>query len=972
MSGMMGCEQTVEQKESFQIENLTVEYMQNPIGIEKDLIRFAWNMKSDVTGKRQTAYEITVFDGDTAVWNSGKTESGRSVGIPYEGDSLSDAHRYTWLVTVWDENDVYVVSDSAFFEIGVSKLKEWKEAKFIAMNSSSHAPIFRVEKKLGSQKLCEARLYITALGVYTAYINGQEVYATEETGTVYHHMNPGYGNRSVSLTYQTYDVTDMIDRDTVALSAMCGTGWMNGMAETNASPALKALLILTYENGEKQYIATNTTDWKGTLQTPVTANGVYYGEDYDAGIAEKLGDFASVGYDDSKWVNALTVRTYPGIIRSGIGTAGRRLEAYTKEAVSATIYHGENVIKEYSGVVFEKEILLQKGQTLVLNMGQNMSAIPQAEFSAKEGTVLTMRFAEMLNDGSRISNEPTGADGPKGSVYQKSLRGARSRAVYTFAGKEREQYQPKTSFFGYQYIEITATEDVTLYSVKSQALSSVSRQTGTIKTNNENVNRLFENVLYGQLSNYFTTSTDCNQRDERLFWSGDTQAFAQTAVYNFDSFAFLKELQAVMDENTMIKGYTPSVVDDLNGYFSNWAAGWSDVLVIVPWTVYLQTGDKLVLEQSYNAMTRYMSYLEREERGENQAPLSERNFGDWLSFQGTSVEVISDYYYAYVTELMEKIARLLGDEERAVQYHQKWESIRDTFLATYVTFENEELLIHSRKGNTAKQFHYAAGKGGAWENNSQTALLWFLKSGFATSEEMKEAAVKLLVENIKNETSVKGSVRRKYGKNTLAAGFLGSNVLLPVLQECGAGDVAYDLLLQDENPSWLFEVKAGATTIWERWNSYTPGKGFGDSEMNSFNHYAYGSVAEWMYRYMLGIEHAEDVPGFQKVILQPSFDTGIPYNEEERINRVEGSYESLYGKISVAWESEDGKMVSYKVTLPANTTGELYLPTEEAALQKFAAMDGVVCEGMVLHHGKCCAKLLLESGEYNFSYGEGV
>ena len=189
------------------------------------------------------------------------------------------------------------------------------------------------------------------------------------------------------------------------------------------------------------------------------------------------------------------------------------------------------------------------------------------------------------------------------------------------------------------------------------------------------------------------------------------------------------------------------------------------------------------------------------------------------------------------------------------------------------------------------------GKGGTWEDNSQTALLWMLKLGFYDSDEMRDAAKELLIENIKNENPAAGSIRANYGKNTLAVGFLGSNVITPVLSDIGSSDVSYDLLLQDEQPSWLFEVKAGATTIWERWNSYTPGVGFGDSEMNSFNHYAYGSVVEWMYRYMAGIAADEENPGFKNIILQPTPDTGEKYNDEERIHSVDASYESYYGKI---------------------------------------------------------------------------
>ncbi len=986
----------------FKITNLTVGYMTDPIGIDTDRVRFGWQMQSVTIGIHQSAYEISVYDGDDAVWSSGKTESGASVGIEYGGKALENGTLYTWNVRVWDVNGRCVTSETAAFETGVTDTDEWKKAEFIALNKSSATPIFRTEQVLIGGELSSVRLYITALGVYKAFVNGREVSATEGEEKLYHHMNPGYGNGNVSLGYRTYDVTEHITSDRVALSAVLGTGWYNGMGTTVSSPALKALLVLSYANGKKQYICTNTTDWKGTLDGPITSNGVYYGEDYDATRAEALGDFSSVGYDDGAWVSEdiFTVK-YTGEIRSRIGTVGRIIDGYSKTPVSVTLYRGEKKedghpggiinVKEYysaspsedviySGAkhikrdingIFGDGITLKKGMTMIIDMGQNMSAVPELAFSADEGTALTLRFAEMLNDGSKVGTGATDADGARGTVYQKSIRGARSQVKYTFAGKAREQYRSVTSFFGYRYIELTATDDVTLYSAKSCALSSVHRQTGSIATNNENVNKLFSNILYGQLSNYFTTSTDCNQRDERLFWSGDTQAFAATGVYNFDSFAFFEELQAILNENAMIKGYVPAVADDLYGFFSNRAAGWSDVLVILPWTVYLQTGDRAVLENSYRAMTKYMKYLQGTERGTDQAPLSERNFGDWLSFQGTSVDVISDYYYAYVTDIMAKTASVLGKAADAEKYSAKFDAIKAKFLETHVSFDGGRLVIRSGTGETSKQFHYEYGKGGVWEDNSQTSLLWLLKLGFYDSDGMRDAAIRLLTENIRNESPSTGSIRSKYGKNTLAVGFLGSNVLLPVLSEMGEHDLAFDLLLQDDNPSWLFEVEAGATTVWERWNSFTPGKGFGDAEMNSFNHYAYGSVAEWMYRYMLGIDHSESAPGYKSIVLQPTLDCGEKYNDEARIGSVSGSYDSLYGRISVSHKSDGGALESYSAVIPANTSAVLYLPVSEAATDGFTAVRGVTLEGMCEHNGDVCAKITLLSGGYDFTVTDG-
>ncbi len=266
---------------------------------------------------------------------------------------------------------------------------------------------------------------------------------------------------------------------------------------------------------------------------------------------------------------------------------------------------------------------------------------------------------------------------------------------------------------------------------------------------------------------------------------------------------------------------------------------------------------------------------------------------------------------------------------------------------------------------------YSAGKGGVWENNSQTSLLWMLKLGFYDSEEMRDIAQKLLIENIKNENPDPSSIRAQAGKNTLAVGFLGSNVIAPVLTDIGNPQVSYDLLLQDGQPSWLFEVKAGATTVWERWNSYSPGIGFGDSEMNSFNHYAYGSVVEWMYRYMAGICSDLQEPGFKHVILQPTLDTGTKYNDEERINRVDASYDSVYGRIESSWKSEEGKLAFYHARIPANTTATLYLPVDHMDMGQMPNSSGITFKGMTEHNGQTAAEFTLLSGGYDFTVSDG-
>ncbi len=724
-----------------------------------------------------------------------------------------------------------------------------------------------------------------------------------------------------------------------------------------------------YANYPKIYtvsVSENGTDWKEIVK------------DEDKGMVRKLGDLQNM---------RMSTASFPGVIRAQNGLPGRMTGEFDQNPVSAVVYSttkaqseykgGEiDPVAEYAGAdMFAHGISLAKGQTMVVNMGQNLTAVPNIRFSAPCGARARLRFAEMLNDGSEVGKGATQADGPKGSIYQKSLRNARSQATYVFHGEGVETYQPSMSFFGYQYVELTASDDMVVYGLTSKGISPVSEQTGQITTNNADVNKFFNNVLFGQLSNYYTAPTDCNQRDERLSWTGDTQAFAQTAVYNFNSYAFLQDMQEIFNENTKKNGYVAAVTDmvDTNAFFGNWAAGWSDVLIIVPWALYQQTGDISFLEDNWEYLDIYMQFLAGKERGAHQCwiPNNARNYGDWLSFQGTSIEVMYDYYYGYMNQLMAQIAGILGIEEKQAAYQEKFENIKQTFLAAHVTFADGDLVIKSGEGNKNYQFMYSAGKGGVWENNSQTSLLWMLKLGFYESEEMRAAAEKLLIENIKNESPDPSSIRAQAGKNTLAVGFLGSNVITPVLTDTGNAEVSYDLLLQDGLPSWLFEVKAGATTVWERWNSYTPGVGFGDSEMNSFNHYAYGSVVEWMYRYMAGISADVESPGFKHIVLQPTMDTGKKYNNQERISNVTASYESLYGRIDSSWKSEEGKLAFYHARIPANTTATLYLPTKDVDLGQLPAVKGVVFKGLTEHNGNEVAEFMLESGGYDFTVSGG-
>jgi alpha-L-rhamnosidase len=1002
--------------------------MENPVGIEKTDIQLGWQMRSTIIGERQESYRIRVVKCATAalVWDSGEVRSSTSVGIAF-GGSADDMTAYSWSVTVRTSSGAQVTSDAATFETGAGSNPQWLRTRFISRPTTSAAAVyFRAERALKPKgKVVSARLYVTSFGVYQAFVNGEAVEYSgglAKQGEPY--MNPGYGNGTVSLGYQTYDITKSVGaqgaQDThetqgahkaqgaqpeLAVGIVLGTGWFNGMAETSARPMAKVLVRIMYADGTDDYITSNNVAWKCSTNGPIRANGIYYGEDYDARLEALVRGFSEPGFDDSGWQGISRDCFLRPRIHADMRMVGTVLAGYDAQAKSLTVYSPENVVTDVAnpgGVIVPDlrqtgsepsplepgtlepgtlepgtlapatsepgtlaPVALEPGKKLLIDTGQNMSAIPEVTLAAARGVRVSMRFGEMLNDGSVVSNEPTSADGPKGSLYTKNLRNARAAITYVCSGEGIERYRPAMSFFGYRYIEISADGPLVVHAVVSKAVSSVSKRTGFITTNNEHVNRLLLNSVYGQLSNYFTTATDCPQRDERLCYGADTQVFARTAVYNFDSVAFLGGIASIMSENTQICGYLPWIPNDV---FQSTCAGWGDAEVVIPWTLYRQSGDEAILSRNWAAMAQLMEWMCGHERGEHQAYLDPEgiNCGDWLAFQGTCIEMMADYYYAYDLQIMAAAAKALGKTEENARFSQKFDAVRECFLRDFVDFDGENLLLHSGRADEAElQFGYD----GSLEDNSQTALLWFLKLGFATSDSIRAAATRLLIDNIRNVEQPSDGRREKYGKNTLSVGFLGANILLPVVTQAGYPQVAYDLLLQNEQPSWLFEVNAGATTIWERWNSYVPGVGFGDVGMNSFNHYAYGAVCEWMYRFLAGIEAKE--PGFSSIVLQPVPDTGEAYNSEARISSVKAEYESYYGRIGVEWRSEQGQIVDYRASIPANTCADLYLPSRsDAVLSGYAFAEipfGVRYVGRSTRNGLETACFTLQSGSYEFT-----
>ena len=760
----------------------------------------------------------------------------------------------------------------------------------------SAVPLFRKEFRL-RKKIASARLYSSALGVYDIFINGKRVGTSQPDGSmVYDELKPGWTDYKKTVFYQTYDVTPLLHKGHNALGAAVSSGWFAGDVSHGEYGAnnlgFLAKLVVTYTDGSSETVVTDTS-WLSSVTGPIRLGDIYHGETYDA---RQESDWTMPGYKDKNWNKTAINSYFKGQIRAYEGTAVRIRPELAIQPKTVTVYRGEknrriNVLRTLE---CPSSVQLKKGETAVYDLGQNMVGWPHFTVKGARGTVVKMRFGEMLND---TGDEKRGDDGPAGSVYTANLRSARATLRYILKGKqEGETYRPSMTFFGFRYCEVTATEDVELQDLMGEVVGNVNEETASFHTSSELVNQLYSNVVWGQRGNFLSVPTDCPQRDERLGWLGDAQVFCRTSAYNADVAAFFEKWMRDVRDGQREDGAFPAVAP------FNWgvpfgATAWADAGILVPWHIYQMYADKRILEDNYASMSRYMDFLAGKKADGFLYNGGETTYGDWLAYEATDNRYISVCYYAWMAQLMANISDVLSTnaEDRyaceSVRYRRLAQHIKDEFNSRYV----------DSLGNLKVK--------------SQTAYLLALNVKlFPTEEAARRGVDSLTVKIAKNG-------------NRLSTGFVGTGILNQTLSRYGRTDVAYNLLLQRANPSWLYSVDQGATTIWERWDSYTKEKGFNTVAMNSFNHYSYGAVAEWMFSYMAGIDVDEKHPGFKHFVLHPcpDFRKELPAGQE-RITWAEASFRSPYGEIKSAWKIRPDGSVAYRVIVPANTSAKLVLP----------------------------------------------
>lgn len=900
------------------IKNLRVEYMKNPVGIDVPYPHFSWQMESDVRGMKQTAYEIRLMGEDRSetLWSSGKIDSGISVGIQCSGISLAPATRYWWTVDVWDKNNKKISSnEEAFFETGLMS-SGWSGAEWLKISEKTPQedsvrgiPMFRSEFPI-TKTVKSARIYATALGIYDLHINGKRVGTPQADGTaVYDELKPGWTDYRKTVFYSTYDITSLLANGHNAVGAAVSPGWFTGNIAHNEYGrhplGFKAKISITYTDGTTENIITNTTGWKASYNSPVKMADIYDGETYDA---RRETNWTSADFDDSAW-NATDINDYftgnilafigqPVRVRPALQQLPRKITVYRGTTPNGSTFGEVNVVRTLNG---ENSITLGKGETVIYDFGQNFVGWIKFKVKGARGTHLTARFAEMLNDSGESSR---GNDNAKGTLYLKNLRSAKATLRYTLKGEVAgEEFHPSMTFFGFRHCEINASEEVVLEFVKGEVVGNDNEENSSFVTNNERVNQLYSNVMWGQRGNFLSVPTDCPQRDERLGWMGDTQIFSRAATYNADVVSFYNKWAKDVRDSQQPDGTYPSVVPD------NWGVGygrtaWAEAGIIVPWNVYLMYGDRGILSVQYASMEKFMDWMATRKFDGYLYNGGDTQYGDWLAYEETNARLISVSYYAYVAQLMAKISKALSNSPNDVyaQNVTKYQTLYNNIKAEF-----QRRYINSRNGNLRV--------------SSQTAYLLALQNKLLPDSAITKSLLQL-TDKIRNNG------------NKLSTGFVGTGILNQTLSELGADTVAYSLLLQRGDPSWLYSVDQGATTIWERWNSYTIASGFGDPVMNSFNHYSYGAVSEWMFRYMAGIEAEEQHPGFKHFVLQPRPDLRN-VSDEERISLVDAGFGSYYGKIISKWERKTDGNYRFYITVPANTGTTLYIPKYKDSIRLF-------------------------------------
>ena len=820
-----------------------------------DVIRYRQERRRGVPDDARSPMSATIYlemaDGSARVFKT--APSGWKAALDAEGN---------WQETNFDDSrwkGAITFTPAAGSFDGPEVGSPWPTGAVKSLRKSFEAP----------KKISSARLYATALGLYKFSINGKEV--GDQV------LSPGWTDYRERVVYQAYDVTGLLQQGKNAIGALLAPGWYatplqwygQGNNYGKTLPAVRAELRIAYADGSTESIPTDSS-WKADTSA-VSFAEIYDGETFDARRVQS--GWSAVAFNEAAWESAEVVHPIEPEIEWQYFPPIRKHEELQAKSVNEP-----------------------KPGVYVFDFGQNLSGVARIRAKGPAGTDVKLRFAEVLN-----------ADG---TIYVENLRTAKATDHFILSGTGTEEFEPEFTFHGFRYVELSGlSAKPEIADVKAVTFYTDAPFTTTLKTGSGMINRLWSNILWGQRSNFVGLPTDCPQRDERLGWSADAQVFWRTAAYNMDLATFSRkfgaDLRGTQVGTDMYGIFAPGTATANPGY----GTGWSDAGVIVPWTSWIQTGDKKVIEENWNGMERYLAAID----AANPDHLWKKNYGipfaDWLSPEGvTPVDLIATGYWAYNARLMREMAHATGNSEGEKKYGALFEKIRDAFYQTYAKPDGWV-------GGVPPPPVFASATETKLSDKpveTQTGYVLALNLDLLPAEVRPLAAQRLVDRIAANHWR-------------LGTGFLGTPYLLGALTDTGHADVAYRLLLSTEYPSWGYLVEHGATTMWERWNG---DQMKGDPSMNSYNHYAYGAVGDWIYRYAAGIDTTAAAPGFHVISLHPNFDA--------RLGSVDFSYESSYGMIHSAW-TVSGKNATWRLTIPPNATGRLLLTAAEQAAYR---LDG--------------------------------
>ncbi len=930
----------------------------NPINLHDATPTLSWKLPMDAGVKKQSAYRIiTASKADLLpdkpdLWDSGKVDSADSAWIAYGGKPLKSRQSVYWQVMFWDQDgNSSPWSKPAHFETGLFDLADW-QAQWIHLNPADNKsegkeqpkpPVVVIEKalygeqgkpenlidlttKLGqlitegkpiitvnndlagrdpiygtaktlslvvirdgkreeillpeeqkhdlitggqpaaptafvpqhlrrefaiTKPVRAARLHATARGVFEIHLNGSKV------GNEF--MAPGWTPYARKIESVTYDVTQQVQQGKNAIGAILGEGWYAGHlgftkgGPTGKKPQFLLQLELTHDDGTTSTIATDA-GWKATNDGPIRFSGIYDGEIYDA--RQEPSAWATTEFDDSKWLPVSTQK-----IAADVVIAPKR-------------HHPVRITQQVPAIKVTEP---QPGR-FVFDLGQNIVGWPILKIPVRKDQVVTTRFAEMLEK--------------NGTLYTANYRHAKSTNTYTAGTDGTVTWHPTFTFHGFRYVELSGFPEGTRPEkdwVTGAVLHSDFGTSGSFTSSHAMLNQLQSNITWGLRGNFLEVPTDCPQRDERLGWTGDAQVFAPAAMFNADAYSFLASWLESMRLDQLPDGAIPPIIPNVMSLGCG-GPGWADAATVIPWELYVRTGDLGVLAENFDMMRRWVGWYESQAK---EHLIDVESYGDWLQpspktgdIKGdTPRPLIGTAYFARSADLSARAARQLGKTEEAARLVLLSDSVKKAFTAKFF----------DEKGKLTTPVE------------TQTGYL--LALGFdLLPEPLRADAAKNLVRLV-GEAGVH-----------LRTGFLGTPLLAPVLDRFGHTDLAYEVLFKETYPSWFFSIHQGATTMWERWNSYSHADGFGDAGMNSFNHYAYGAIGQWMYERIAGLEPDPTQPGYKHFFIRPQ--PGGP------LTSAQAELKTPYGTALSAWKIENG-IFKLKAIVPPNTTATLMLPGKD-------------------------------------------